>query len=164
MSFEPQPLNPLGWIILLLVGIFSFFLGYAQVSSTSVMPLPSQDRPLVEVGAVTPGPGMPPNAELLGVRDFEIHAAKGNPPQISVAVSGYWPDGCNFPSEIQVTRTVDIVTIRIFRITQPNVMCTQMLQAYSAEVALTGIMMEGNSFRSGSYTIDVNGVLQQASF
>jgi len=164
MSLDPQPVNPFGWLILLLLGLTLYLLGFSQASSVQTLPEPSLDRPVGPIESRGPVVGLPPNAELLGVDRFEIIAAKSNPPQVSIRVHGYWSDGCNFPSGVNVQRSVDQITVQIYREVQPNVMCTQMLQEVSTEISLSEILMEGSSFRSGTYTIDVNGVVQQAAF
>jgi hypothetical protein len=76
---------------------------------------------------------------------------ESNPPQISLNVRGYQPDGCTFPVVVAQTREGSTVRVSIYREMPTDIMCTMMLQPYNDTIVLDG------TFEAGSYTIDVNG-------
>jgi hypothetical protein len=74
------------------------------------------------------------------------------PVQISLHVTGYQPDGCDYPVQVTQNRSGNTVTVEIFRELPPDIMCPMMLVGYDQNIKLDG------SFESGTYSIIVNGV------
>jgi hypothetical protein len=75
------------------------------------------------------------------------------PVQISLHVTGYQPDGCTFPVQVEQTRDGNTISVKIYRILPPDIMCTMQLVPYDENIRLDG------GFESGEYTIDVNGTV-----
>jgi hypothetical protein len=73
------------------------------------------------------------------------------PAQVSLQVSGYQPDGCKFPVQVEQRREGNTVYVKIYRNIPNGVRCTMQLVTYSDTIALDG------TFPTGEYTIDVNG-------
>ncbi|HLU08157.1 MAG TPA: hypothetical protein VK003_00685 [Oceanobacillus sp.] len=72
------------------------------------------------------------------------------PVQINLEVSGYQPDGCDFPVQVEQRREGSEVFVEIYRDVPLAVMCPAMLVGYEATIHLDG------GFESGTYTIHVN--------
>jgi hypothetical protein len=73
------------------------------------------------------------------------------PVQIQLHVTGYQPDGCEFPVQVEQQRDGNDVTVRIYRTVPVDVVCPLMIVGYDEMIRLEG------GFESGTYTIDVNG-------
>ena len=122
---------------------------------------PSVARPIPSTGRAGL---LPAGAEVLMVESFDVIVRESFPPQITVTVSGYWPNGCSFPVQTNVLREGSTVFIHIFRIAPPDVMCAQVLQAHAEDIPITEAFMDGDAFRSGTYDIDINGVVRTVTF
>ncbi len=72
------------------------------------------------------------------------------PAQISLKISGYQPDGCDFPVQVTQRREGNTITVEIFRDVPLAVMCPAMLITYDDTIKLDG------TFEPGTYTILVN--------
>jgi hypothetical protein len=72
------------------------------------------------------------------------------PPQISLDVVGYQPDGCDFPVLVTQARSGNTITVNIYREVPPGVMCTMQIMPYQQTIRLDG------TFDPGTYTISVN--------
>jgi hypothetical protein len=72
------------------------------------------------------------------------------PAQISLKISGYQPDGCDFPVQVTQRREGSTITVEIFRDVPLAVMCPAMLITYDDTLKLDG------TFEPGTYTILVN--------
>jgi hypothetical protein len=68
-------------------------------------------------------------------------------------VSGYQPDGCDLPVIVEQRRDGNTVYVDIYRELPPDVFCTMQLVPYNDTIKLDG------DFESGSYQINVNGVI-----
>lgn len=165
MSFDPQPTNPFGWLLLLLLSLAAFMLFGVQSSSELTTVPDTRGRP---DGVTVPRPprgGLHlDGADLLGVEQVDVIVRESYPPQVMLHITGYWPDGCVRDPQVTTMREGDSVIVRISRNLPPDVMCTQVMSRVEIDVPLNDVLIEAQSFRSGSYTIDVNGVLTEASF
>ena len=72
------------------------------------------------------------------------------PAQIELVVSGYQPNGCEFPVLVDQQRGDNTITVAIYRDIPANQMCTAMLLDYNETIHLDG------TFAPGTYTIQVN--------
>jgi hypothetical protein len=92
---------------------------------------------------------------LTVIEQVETQVSNTVPATITLEVSGYHPDGCKFPAQVQQSRVDTQVTVKIYRIVPVDVMCTMDLNPYKDTITLEG------TFESGDYTIDVNGTIVQ---
>lgn len=72
------------------------------------------------------------------------------PPQVVIHVTGYQPDGCTYPVLVDETRDGNTITLDIYRILPPDIMCTMNIVGYEDSFNL-------GMFDPGTYTIIVNG-------
>ena len=161
---EPNPANPITWLVILLLGFAFFFLVGMPVSSersaaVQVLPAEPAGRP---AGQARPPSDevrslLPANAELLAVETVEVVIRESAPPQVTVNVSGYWSNGCTAEPQIVTAIDGNTVTISIYRIIPPEVMCTMVMQAADIQVEITEVLVN-SSVRSGQFTVTVNGV------
>ena len=87
------------------------------------------------------------------IEKVETQVSSSVPASVTMQISGYHPDGCKFPAQVEQTRLGDTVTVKIFRIVPKGVMCTMDLNPYNDTITLDG------TFDSGTYTVDVNGTV-----
>jgi hypothetical protein len=92
---------------------------------------------------------------LTVVEKVETAVSATVPATITLQISGYHPDGCKFPVQVEQTREGNTVTVKIYRIVPVDVMCTMELNPYNETITLDG------TFESGDYTLDVNGTVVQ---
>lgn len=143
----PEPVNPFEDLIRLLLLIFFAFSAYFTVGGQGTAPAqPSRDEGV--------GGGAPPSgSEVLTVIDsVDALILESAPPQINLHVTGYQPDGCTFPVQVEQSQEGNTITVRIFRVLPPDIMCTMQLVSYDETIPL-------GSFESGEYSIDVNGTV-----
>ncbi len=131
------------FIVALLLG-FGLFVGVRQ---ETVMPPP-------EV-VVVPAQSESANGmeSLTIIESVEAQTSAGVPASISLMVSGYQPDGCKFPVQVEQQRAGNSVTVKIYRNVPKNVMCTMELNPYNDTISLD------RTFESGTYTVNVNGTV-----
>lgn len=166
MTLEPNPVNPIGWLIILLLGLF-FFAAVPVSSTTQALPDEPPGRPArpsVVAPPVVEGRPLTENGELLGVESVEMVVRGSAPPQVVVLVSGYWPNGCT--AEPRIDKAIDgsHIMISISRVIPPELMCTMVMQAYDIEIDISDLLVEGMALRSGQYTMDINGVRTTVNF
>jgi hypothetical protein len=150
MAPVPDPINPLDNLIRLMLFIFlglAAFFGFnwrgdvnppldggasgVQPSGSQVLTVIEKVEPLVE----------------------EV----SNTYQLTLHVTGYQPDGCTFPVQVEQTRDGNTITVKIYRVLPPDIFCTMQLVIYDENIPLDG------SFGSGDYTFDVNGTILNVS-
>lgn len=158
MQIVPDDGNPFEMLIRLFLVIFvsltAFFSASGDLPVTgggSPPPAPPETggtggepvvRPTLPAGLVQ---------SLTVIERVEALIMESNPPQISLNVSGYQPDGCSFPVVVQQTREGSTVRVSIYREMPIDIVCAMILQPYRDTIVLDG------TFEPGSYTIDVNG-------
>lgn len=156
MTFDPEPSNPFGCFGTLFFGLLFLIFGYTTAGNVSApMALPPISAPAAALAAPV---------QVLNVNTFEWAVRESFPPQVSLAVHGYWPDGCVVEPQTSVEREGSTITVQISRFVPPDMICAQMLQAYTTEVSLTAALMDGETFLSGEYTVIVNGVEKIITF
>lgn len=84
------------------------------------------------------------------ITDVQAMILKSFPAQINLTISGYQPDGCDFPVQVEQRREGNTVTLDIYRTMPMGVMCPMIVLPYNESIHLDG------SFESGTYTIRVN--------
>jgi hypothetical protein len=109
-------------------------------------------------GVTTTTPQTPPITDpeptfesMTIIETAEVIILESFPPQLVLNVTGYQPDGCDFPVIVRQSRAENSVRVEIFREMPLAVMCPMMLNPYQASIQLDG------TFEPGIYTIDVNG-------
>ena len=143
----PEPVgNPFENLIRLMLLIFFIFTSYLTIGGRS------------DMSAEPPRDGsasgeLPSGSEVLTVIEtVDALILESAPPQINLHVTGYQPDGCTFPVQVEQSVEGSTITVRIFRVLPPDIMCTMQLVTYDDTIPL-------GSFDSGEYTIDVNGMV-----
>lgn len=163
MTIEPNPINPISWLIILFVGFALFIILAIPVSTTaSVQVMPESPsgrpaRPSVEPPRAFDVLPARANAEYLSVEKVAVNIRESSPPQVTVSVNGYWSNGCSAEPDIDMAFDGGTVTIAISRSLPPDVMCTMVLQAGGFEIDITDLLAQ-NDARSGQLTVTVNGV------
>ena len=137
--------------VVLVALIFGFlaFLG-ARQSASFVEPIAPDEAQAQQAVIGTAVEGV---QSLTIIEKIETQVSASVPATITLQVSGYQPDGCTFPVQVQQTRAADQVTIKIFRIVPKDVMCTMELNPNNDTITLDG------TFDSGTYSVDVNGTV-----
>jgi len=133
-------------LIGLLFGAFAF-LGVSQtavVPATAPVEAQAQSAPTEVTAGVQ---------SLTVIEKIETGVSASSPATVTMQVSGYQPDGCLIPVQVEQTRAGNKVTVKIFRMMPTDVMCSMQLNPYNETITLDG------TFESGNYTIDVNGTI-----
>lgn len=84
------------------------------------------------------------------IETVEVAILESFPMQLQLVVSGYQPDGCDFPVEVAQRVDGNDVTLHIFRNVPPDVMCTMNLAPYEETILIDG------GFTEGTVNIQVN--------
>lgn len=149
---DPNPTNPLEMLIRLVLG---FFFVLTAVFSGGAFPGSGGASDGGQGGGeVRPTPPGTNAAQVLTViESVDAVILESFPVQISLNVTGYQPDGCDFPVFVEQTRDGNNVSIKIYRELPVDIMCTMMLLPYNENIKLDG------TFESGTYQIDVNGFI-----
>lgn len=134
-----EPTNPIETIIRLMIGLLMLFFGVSA----------SQEPPVMGGG----GGGPAPARVLTVIEKVDALVLESMPPQVSLVMTGYQPDGCDFPVLVEQRRSGNSVTVEVYREVPADIMCTMQLVPYSGSVMLDG------AFEPGVYQISVNGVL-----
>lgn len=129
-------------IIRVLILLLSLFLGVEQ----EVNPPP----PPIAVTVPPPASEEQTFRSLTVIESVDALLLESFPVQIHLQVSGYQPDGCDFPVQVEQRREGNEVFVEIYRDVPLAVMCPAMLVAYEGAVHLDG------GFESGTYLIHVN--------
>ncbi|MDX1992288.1 MAG: hypothetical protein SF029_07855 [bacterium] len=77
------------------------------------------------------------------------------PPQVSLEITGYIPDGCTAETQLVQRQTGNTITIELYRELPPDAMCPMVISDYQENIAL-------GALRPGRYTINVNGYVVTA--
>ncbi len=84
------------------------------------------------------------------IENVEALILESFPAQIQLNIVGAQPDGCDLPVIDEQQRAENTVTLEIYRLGDPAMMCAAMLIPYRETIKLDG------SFEPGTYTIIVN--------
>ena len=159
---EPNPLNPISWLVILLLGLAFFVVLGLPVSTTAsvqVMPVDPAGNPVQPSVVRPPADSRFPeraNAEYLGVEKVAVTVREFAPQQVTVTINGYWSNGCSAEPDIDMAVEGNNVTIAVSRTIPPDVMCTMVLQEAEIQVDITDLLVQ-NNIRSGQFTVTVNG-------
>lgn len=90
------------------------------------------------------------------IETVDVLVMESFPPQLSLQVTGYQSDGCDFPAQVEIRREAETSTVyvQIFREMPLAVMCPANIIPYEASINL-------GAFDPGTYTIIVNDVETQ---
>jgi inhibitor of cysteine peptidase len=86
------------------------------------------------------------------IEDVNVRVLESFPPQLDIHVTGYHPDSCDFPVQIDTRVNGNTITVEIYREVPPNVRCGEPTVPYETNFNL-------GSFDPGDYIIDVNGTI-----
>lgn len=75
------------------------------------------------------------------------------PPQVTITVTGYHSDGCNYPAIVDQRQEGNHFTVEIYREVPLAAMCPAVQVDYEVSIPL------GTFEESGTYTVDINGYL-----
>lgn len=129
---------------------------YEETFTVSVLPVIINDTAYDESGELAPIAQSQSNvgADIMQVETViegvEIAVLESFPMQLQLEVTGYQPDGCDLP--VQVEQTVDgsSVSIRVYRNVPTDVLCPMALQPYEDSIRVDG------SFEGGTVEIEIN--------
>jgi hypothetical protein len=93
--------------------------------------------------------GAQPGRIMTIVENVDALIMESFPPQVNLVVSGYHPDGCRAPVEVEITESGNQITVEIFRLIPPDVMCPMQIVPYEETISL-------GAFDPGEYMINVN--------
>lgn len=100
---------------------------------------------------------MPTDGTLMPhfITDVQVLIAESFPVQVMLQITGYQPDGCTFP--VQVDHSVEgrTVTVDIYRVLPIDIMCAAVIVNYNETLNL-------GSLPAGRYTFIVNEVVVEA--
>jgi hypothetical protein len=142
----PNPFD----LILQILGLIFLALGAAFSGGTDGQ---AGNAPAPQTPTPVPAAALPADAVPHVIASVEVFILESMPPQITLGVIGYQPDGCDLPVQISQTRTGNTVTVNIYRELPPGVICTMIAIDYQANIPLEGTFDPGNT-----YTFIVNGV------
>lgn len=168
MSVEPNPINPISWLVIFLLGLIGFFLYASVPASSTVQMLPdtAADHPARPSVAQPPVDGLVPlsaNAEYLTVDTIDVTIRESAPPQVSVDISGYWSNGCSAEPQIDKIVEGNHITLMVYRTLPADVMCTMVIQAAELQIDIADLLVQ-NGVRSGQFSVTVNGVTIDTRF
>lgn len=92
------------------------------------------------------------------VENVTVNVLESAPPQLSLEVSGYIQDGCDFPIQIEQDVRETAVTIRIYRQVPTDVMCPAVIVDYAETITVDG------RFSGDSVTVTVNDITTRVDF
>ncbi len=97
---------------------------------------------------------LPPEGNFMVVdtviENVDVVVLESFPMQLQLEITGYQPDGCDFPVNVQQRVNNNAVTLHIFRNVPPDVLCPMALVPYEETIMVDG------SFEGGTVTIEVN--------
>lgn len=150
MNIDPQPQNG-GCLWLLLVPfmvIFGFF-GVTTPVSDSQPPIPVT-FPTATPETITDPVFTSPHV----IESVIVVIRESMPPQVAIEVSGYAPDGCEFPTLIEQRRNDETITVDIYRLVPLAAMCPAVIVPFSQTFEL-------GTFEPGSYSVYINDFVVQ---
>ena len=107
-----------------------------------------------DFGASGGSGGGPPQDQpyrvLLDVDAVQVIVLESYPMQLVLNVSGMWRDGCRNQVFTEQRRDGNTVTVHIYQMHNPMMMCPTVIEPYQQSVSLEG------GFENGHYVIQVN--------
>jgi hypothetical protein len=105
-----------------------------------------------EVWIPYPPPPPPDERRYAVIENVEVlvHETYSYPARLTLHVTGYEPDGCRSPLQIDQRRERDWVIVEIYRLVSPAILCPEMLVRLDEYIPLDG------RFEYGTYIIQVN--------
>jgi hypothetical protein len=95
------------------------------------------------------------------IESVQVNVLESMPPQVTITVAGYHPDGCVAPAQVrqQFDPETNTVTVRIYRVLPPDVMCPAVIENFTLTIPLDLDVVTG-----ATYTINVNGTTAEVEF
>lgn len=107
-----------------------------------------------EIDSITSAQSVLPERNFMPVdtviESVDILILESFPMQLSLEISGYQPDGCDFPVVVEQRVEENNVRLHIFRNVPPDTLCPMSLVPYEESILVDG------SFEGGTVTIEVN--------
>ena len=130
--------------ILIRILIWLLMMVFTPLSSISI-----QEPPIIDTWPA-PLPEEETVRSLTVIESVDALLMESFPVQINLNVTGFQPDGCDFPVVVDQRREGNEVFVDIYREMPLAVMCPAVLRSYEATIHLDG------GFEPGMYTIHVN--------
>ncbi|GEM_PF-1285478 len=128
--------------IRLLAALLAGFLLYVGIEDSTTTP------------GVMPDPNNPTFESLTVINSVEARVLESFPVQVHLNVTGYQPDGCDYPVNVRQAQNGSTISVTIYRDLPLAAACPMMIVDYQATIPLEGEFVQGTS-----YTIDVNGTV-----
>ncbi|MEQ8676938.1 MAG: hypothetical protein RLP44_07810 [Aggregatilineales bacterium] len=108
----------------------------------------------------TIGDGIMDNAPAPGqilavVETVDVAILESFPPQLTITVTGYHPDGCDYPVQVETTIDGDTITVRIFREVPADVMCPMNIVPFEETYNLGAVDPNTYTLHVNDYTTEV---------
>jgi hypothetical protein len=128
--------------------------GFAALITLSIMvALACSSGKALEDGGTTGGS----TDGMLSVQRIEVQVVRSTTPQVFVHVHGVLLDGCTFLGAVEQHRENQVVTVTISTRHTSAEVCTMIAKLVDETIRLEG------AFAPGSYTVNVNGVVEKFS-
>ncbi|MDB9315508.1 hypothetical protein PN462_20510 [Spirulina sp. CS-785/01] len=85
----------------------------------------------------------------------EVTVEKGESQTVQIQVKGEFQDGCDVPIQVKQSRENQVINIQLYRELPKDIACASVITEFEKEIALEG------GLASGTYTLDVNGELEE---
>ncbi|WP_017304766.1 hypothetical protein [Spirulina subsalsa] len=115
-----------------------------------VLPLLGCETPSGEITLPLPDDLAEPQPSMAMVEEVVVEVKEGTPPSVTLKVTGILPDGCDLPLQVEQNQEGQEITVQLYRLLPPDVMCPAVVVPFEKEIALE----EG--LDSGSYRLIVN--------
>ncbi len=119
----------------------------ATDTTAGTRPEPVEDPTTTTTATARPNTGVRPAY----IRDVEVSILESSPPQVSVEIEGDHPSPCH-ETFTEVTGDGNDYTVMVWSMEpEPGEFCAQVLEPFDE------VVMIGNGFETGDYTVTVNG-------
>ncbi|NCP87753.1 MAG: hypothetical protein CO094_06930 [Anaerolineae bacterium CG_4_9_14_3_um_filter_57_17] len=148
---QETPIAPAATLIGMTVSTTIPAVGATLAPADSVTPAPVTITPLAENSYI---PLLSDKDLMVGqvyLQQMEVLTLETYPPQFILSLTGSLPTPCHaLRVRIETPDAQNRIQITVYSVTNPKMMCVQMLKEFRANVAL-------GSFPSGTYSVWVNG-------
>ncbi|MCW6035494.1 hypothetical protein K4A83_04280 [Spirulina subsalsa FACHB-351] len=115
-----------------------------------VLPLLGCETPSGDITLPLPDDVAEPQPSLAMVEEVMVEVEQGDSQQVTLKVTGILPDGCDLPLQVEQEREGSQITVQLYRLLPPDVMCPAVVVPFEKDIPLN----EG--LESGSYRLMVN--------
>lgn len=145
MNIDPQPQNG-GCLWLLLIPL-AFMIGFFGLT----VPMVGTVELKLEFAPPTPAPE-PAVFSPYVIETAGISISGSQPARVTIEVSGYAPDGCDLPANVEVNRDGSTVVVTVYRMLSPAMICPAVIVPFERTIEL-------GTFEPGRYTVIINNSL-----